>query len=607
MEFETGLALAMVMATGVACQWLAWRLKIPAILPLLAAGLLLGPLLGWLHPQEQLGALFFPLVSVAVAIILFEGALTLTWRELRQVVQPVRNLLTIGALVTWFGGAWLSHAIMGFSWELSLLFGALIIVTGPTVIAPLLRNVRPTEKIASVLRWEGILIDPIGATIAVLVFGFIVAGAEATLAESALHMASIVVVGTGLGLAAAYALFWLVHHYLIPDYLREIATLTLVVGVFSVANWLAHESGLLCVTVMGVALANTDLRKLREIWYFQEKLSILLISLLFVMLAASVSRADLAMLDSRSLLVLAGVILLLRPIGVQLSTLGSDLTHRERWFLSWIAPRGIVAAAVSSLFAFQLEELNIADAGILGPLTFLIIVGTVLIQGGTAKWVARRLGVAEAEPQGFLLMGADLFARELGLALGKEGFVVRLVDSNPTRVREARLRGLEAHQGNLLSDYTELTLDLGGIGRLLALTSNDEANTLACQHLEDEFGSAEVYQLPPKHLEKRGAGQDLTRTGRLLYAKEATHQRLHQLLLAGAGVRRTRLTEQFDWGAYQREYASKEFIPLLAVQGRRVHIWTVERPVQPQTGWTVVSLVAESGERQDSAAALESA
>ncbi len=330
-----------IMTAGMVCQWLAWRIKIPAILPLLAAGLLAGPALNLLHPQSALDNWFFPLISLSVAIILFEGALTLTWREVRGVASTVRNLLTVGASITWFGSALAGHYIMGLPWNLALLFGALIIVTGPTVITPLLRNVRPTENITFILKWEGILIDPIGALVAVLVFDVIVAGAGATLDHTVRQLIQMVLAGLAMGLAGGMLLYVLLRRYLIPDYLRDVVTLTLVLGVFAAANVWAAESGLLAVTVMGIFLANTGLRKLREIWYFKEKLSVLLISSLFILLAANITRADLAMLNWQALLVLAVVILVLRPAGALLSTLGSDLTRNERLFLSWVAPRGL--------------------------------------------------------------------------------------------------------------------------------------------------------------------------------------------------------------------------------------------------------------------------
>lgn len=591
MEHNELLIMAAVLAAGTFCQWIAWRVKIPAILPLLAAGFLAGPVFNLLHPQDALGSLYFPVISLSVAVILFEGALTLTWGEVRTVASTVRNLLILGSLVTWAISAVVAHYLLALPWDLSLLFGALIIVTGPTVIAPLLRNVRPTAKISSILRWEGIIIDPIGASVAVLVFDFIVAsGAE----NPIIGFLRIVFIGTALGLAGGYILSYLVRRFLVPDYLRDVSVLTSVLAIFAISNTLSEESGLLAVTVMGIYMANTDLRQLREIWYFKERLSVLLISTLFILLAANVTMADLALLDWRAFALLAVVLFLIRPIGVQLSALGSDLTRNERLFLSWVAPRGIVAAAVSSLFVFELIEFGYEEARLLSPLVFLIIVGTVLIQGSTAKPLARLLGVNEADPQGFLLMGATPFALALAESLQDAGFAVRLIDSNRQNVIQARLRGLQIEHGNLLSSFVEETLETGGIGRLLALTSNDEANALACQHFEDDFDSENVYQLQPSRPTGKQHSRNLAPLGRLLFADDATFGKLAELIDSGAVIKRTPLTAQFTLADYQKQYGDTALV-LMAIQKNQVMIATVDQPFEPQRGWELVSLVTSNG------------
>ncbi|MBE7551912.1 MAG: sodium:proton antiporter [Anaerolineales bacterium] len=597
MEHQETLLLAGIVALGICCQWLAWRLKFPAILPLLGAGFLLGPVLNILHPQELLGDLFFPAISLAVSIILFEGALTLKWQEVRHVAHIVRNLITVGALITWWGGGIAAHFILGLPWTLAILFGALIVVTGPTVIAPLLRNVRPIPKLASVLRWEGILIDPLGALLAVLIFNFIVA--EGPLNYLSLRAFTgflrIVLIGTGAGLMGGYFVALVIRRYLVPDYLRDIMILAVVVSVFALSDSLQGESGLLAVTVMGLLLANLDLIQLRQIWHFKERISILFISSLFIVLAANITLADLAALNWRSLLLVAVVIFVLRPVSVYLSALGSNLTRNERLFLSWIAPRGIVAAAVSSLFAFRLEELGYSEAPLLASLTFLVIVSTVVLQGGTAKLVARWLNVAEAEPQGFLIMGAHPFAQLLGLALQEEGFTVRLIDTNWENVRQARFRGLDVYHGNILSEFAENDLDLSGLGRLLALTSNDEANALACLHLQDEFGSSNVYQLTPKSLaQDKSKRPSRDRLGRLFPDPEITYEKLAALVQEGAVIKKTQITQQFTYADY-RTYYGNNFVPLLLLRGKQAFVWTTDLPLTPQTGWTLLSLTLPSG------------
>ena len=596
MEHNLLLLLSGIVVLGIFCQWLAWWLKVPAILPLLASGFLAGPVFHLVDPRALLGDLFFPMVSLLVAVILFEGALTLNFSEVRAVASTVRNLLTIGVAITWFGGALAAHYILGLEWLLSTLFGALIVVTGPTVIAPLLRNVRPNQRIYSVLMWEGILIDPIGASLAVLIFNFIVAesGGAGHASNPLLAFLEILLVGLALGLIGGYVIAQLLKRYLVPDNLQDLVVLALVAGLFALSDTIEPESGLLTVTVMGVFLANSNIHQLREILHFKERLSTLFISGLFILLAASIQFETLALLDWRSLLLLAVVILVIRPVNMQVSAIGSKLTGKERLFLSWIAPRGIVAAAITALFAFRLQEMGFAEARILEPLVFLVIVGTVVLQGGSAKWFGQRLGVAEAEPQGFLLMGANRFGRLLAEAIQQEGFVVRLVDTDMENVRLARMGGLDAHYGNALSEHTEEHLSLSGIGRLLALTSNDEANALACRHYKDEFGSAGIYQLVPRRFRETGRQQGPgTRTlGRLLFAEEANWNHLIDLARDNAAVKRTKLTQKFSYQDLEKQYAGR-FIPLMAVQDKTVQVATLDDSFAPQAGWTVLSMVTE--------------
>ncbi|MBP8292144.1 MAG: cation:proton antiporter, partial [Caldilineaceae bacterium] len=355
------------------------------------------------------------------------------------------------------------------------------------------------------------------------------------------------------------------------------------------SNTLAHESGLTAVTVMGIFLANTNPHKLHELLYFKEKLSVLLISTLFILLAATITVADMQLLDWRAFALVSIVMFVLRPVGVLLSTIGSGLSRNERLFLAWIAPRGIVAASVTSVFVLTLVELGYAEAQIIVPLVFLVIVATVLVQGGTAKWVARRLGVAEADPQGFLMAGANTFSCELAAVLQRAGIVVRLIDANYNNVAAARLRGLNAMQGNILSTFVEDDVDLTGVGRLLALTNNEEANALACKHFEDELGSANVFQLPPVLSARTGEQFNRTQLGRLLFARTATFATLQAALESGGQIKITPLTEQFTWDDFRQKHGDK-VLPLMAIRKSAVVVATVNFPLTPQAGWSVVSL-----------------
>lgn len=401
MEHGADLALQMslLLGLGAVCQWVAWRMRIAAILPLLLVGLLLGPGMGVLDPDKFLGDLLFPIVSLGVAIILFEGSLTLRFSDIQNVTGIIRNLTSIGVVVTWGVMGAAAHYIVGLDWQLSLLFGALVAVTGPTVIMPMLRSIKPTSRIANVLRWEGILVDPIGAVLAVLLFELIVSGHQS---ESLMVFGKVIAMGSVWGISGGVVLGTLLKRHLFPDYLENYAALAMVLVVFSASNSLGQESGLIAVTVMGIVLANTRDLNVEELLSFKEHLTVVLISMLFIILAARLQVDQLALLSVSSLIVLAVALFLARPLSVLLSSIGTSITFKEGALLAWIAPRGIVAAAVSSLFALKLEG-KVANAELLVPLTFVVIIGTVLIHGLTAPWLARRLGLSSSGDQGVLL------------------------------------------------------------------------------------------------------------------------------------------------------------------------------------------------------------
>ncbi|WP_455380136.1 cation:proton antiporter, partial [Acidihalobacter prosperus] len=334
-------ALAAIGLLGVICQWIAWRVKLPAILFLLIAGILLGPTTGWLKPDHLFGNLLFPLISLAVAVILFEGSLTLRINEIRGLANVVRNLVSFGMLISGTVTAMASHWLVNLDWQLAALFGAMMTVTGPTVIIPMLRTVRPNAAVAKALRWEGIVIDPIGALLSVVIYEFIISSQGAgAIGHVIATFALILLVGGILGILVGYLLGLLLRHYLIPEYLHNIATLGLVFAVFAGADRLAPESGLLAVTVMGMWLANMKRIPVEAILDFKESLSMFFISGLFIILAARLNFGEMLRIGWGALGVLVILQLISRPLKVWLSTLGSPLSQRERLLLAWIGPRG---------------------------------------------------------------------------------------------------------------------------------------------------------------------------------------------------------------------------------------------------------------------------
>ncbi len=595
------ISLAGIGVLGIACQWLAWWARQPAILFLLLCGMIVGPVTGLLKPDDLFGELLFPMVSLSVAVILFEGSLTLKLDEIRGLGSVVRNLITVGVLITWLITAVATHILIGFPYELSFLFGAVVVVTGPTVIMPILRTVRPNAKIANILRWEGIVIDPLGALLAVLVFDFIISSqAENALEIISLVFGRIVLVGATSGALAAFLLGEILRRHLIPEYLRNVLTLTLVFAVYAGADHLAHESGLLAVTVMGMVLANLKDTDIDDILDFKESLSILLISGLFIILAARVEFYQFKEIAWHALGVLAVMMFLARPIAVWVSTFTSDLKPKEKLLISWIGPRGIVAAAVASLFAIRLEAEGYPEASLLVPLTFFIIIGTVVSQSATAKYIAHWLGVREPPPTGLLIVGAGNVARAIGKTLQEAKINVILTDSNWDNIRQARMDGLDTYYGNPTSEHADRNLDLTGIGKMLAMTGNANQNALASLRFKSEFGIHKIFELKTNREQIISEKHSLStrHRGPQLFNNNITYGQIASLLRQGAEIKSTQLSDEYDYDAYISNRTG-QLIPLFAIDQRdRLHIITADQEISPGSGWSIISLIYNNDAEQ---------
>lgn len=593
MHADPLFVLAAVVCLGVLAQWTAWRLRWPSILLLLSIGILVGPISGFVRPAELFGDSLFPIVSLCVAILLFEGGLTLELDELREVGATVVRLISVGVLITWLVAAGAAVWLLGLPGNLAVLFGALLTVSGPTVVGPLLRQVRPDPKIGSLLKWEGILNDPVGALLAVLIYEAILVGRleDATL-PVALGLLKTAVAGAALGWLGARALLLFFKRHWVPDGLQSPVALVVVFAVFVATNAIQHEAGLLSVTVLGILLANQHEVRVRHVIEFKENLRVILLAILFVLLAARIEREDLqALLALDTAAYVAVLCLVARPLAVVGSTIGSGLSWRERTFLACMAPRGIVAAAVASVFAIGLEQSSIDEASRLAPLTFAVIIGTVTFYGLVAGPAARLLGLARGEPQGVLIVGAHEWARQLAGVLHRAEVAVLLVDSNAANIRAARLDGLRTWWGSAVSETLADEIDLGDLGNCLALTPNDELNALVAMHFVDDFGRAHVYQLPPEiedgeRLDSLVSGI----RGRSLFRPEATHHEIADRVALGAVFKRTRLTEEFDWGAFREHYGESAW-PLFVKTGSKVVVVVADREVDPQPGDEIIALV----------------
>ncbi|HLV77999.1 MAG TPA: sodium:proton antiporter [Marinobacter sp.] len=593
MAVSTTLILAGIGLTSLICQWAAWRVRMPAILFLLAGGILAGPVTGLLQPEAVFGDMLFPMISLAVAIILFEGSLTLRYEDIKDHGKMVRNLIPVGALVTSIIGTLAARWILDVPWEVALLFGAITVVTGPTVIAPLLRAVRPSSRLANILTWEGIIIDPVGALLAVLVFEGIVSWGQGNVFSHSLYIfGKTLLVGFLIGAAAGYLNGLALRKHWVPRYLHNAGTLTFMLGVFAISNEIAHESGLLTVTVMGIWMANMKQVPTDAILEFKESLVVLLISALFIILAARVEFGAIAELGWGLAAVLVCLMLVARPASIFLSAIGTTLSWRDKLYLSWIAPRGIIAAAVSSLFAFQLEQIGYEGAGALVPMVFMLIITTVTLQSLTARPVARLLGVLEPTARGFLILGANPVARLVAQVLKKHGIATMLTDTNWENVRQARMENLPVYFGNPTSEHAAKHMDLTGIGSLLILSPYKQMNSLATYHFLDWFDEHSVFGLTESDQDQ---GARLQNSGKVQQTRGlfdgVSYAKLASLVSQGYTVKTTQLTEEFSYQQFLSQYQNQALVLFVMSGPDTIQPVKAMADLEPGNGWVLISLV----------------
>ena len=587
-----GIAVA-----GFACNWLAWRLRLPAILFLLLAGITAGPVLGILKPYDFFGELLTPIVSLAVAVILFEGSLTLRFSELRGHGSVVRNLVSIGVVVTWATAGLAAYVILDWDPLLAALFGAIVTVSGPTVVMPLLRAVRPAGTVSSILRWESILIDPLGAILALIVFDIIITlQSNSSLLHVGQILATIIAVGILLGALGGWLFGLLLRHRQIPDLLREYAALAALLGIFVAAEYLQGESGFLAVTIMGVWLANMKNVEIDDILSFNESLTLVLIGGLFIILAATLDVDNLLEIGFGAIVIVLVLQFIAGPIRAFASAIGSPLSWKEKLFVGWVFPRGIVAAAVSSLFALRLLDSGYPGAEQLVPLVFSIIIGTVVIQSLTTRRVAAMLEVAEPDPTGVLVVGANPLARNIAKVIQDSGRQVRVTDSHWASIRRARMLGLPVFYGSPVSTYAEDNLDLSGLGTLLALSRQPGLNELCCVHFAEDFGRDHVFTMNTRRdsgHEKHSVTGELS--GRMLFGGERTVEELVALFRGGATVKQAEITEAYSFADFQEQYPEAiVFLGFDPSGGLRFPV--SDEVFKPAPGWRLIGILASDAD-----------
>ena len=593
----------LVLALGIAAQWLAWKCKLPSILVLLAFGFGLGQFAGATIDDYLVGDnVLLSAVGLCVAIILFEGGLTLKFSDLKESGTPVIRLCVLGVAISFF----LSYAgmkyVLGFDWRVAALLGAILVVTGPTVIAPLLRHIKPSRKIGNVVKWEGIVIDPIGAMLAVLVYQVAIAGNVDAAREEILRAIGLtLLVGVVLALVLAKIIELLLKFHLIPDYLHSVFLLAVTATAFAVSNAIQAESGLLTCTVLGIALANQKSVSVKHILEFKENLRVLIISVLFIVLSGRVALSALNEALLPGLGLLAMLIFVVRPLTVFGANLFSkQVTFKEQVFLSAMAPRGIVAAAVTAVFALEFDhavqqgrmsqEIGLASHQMV-PLVFIVIVGTVAFYGLLSGPLARRLGLASDNPRGVLFAGAGHWARLVAKALKDDGHHVLLLDTNYNNVARAKLDGLSAVRANILSEYVEDELELTGLGQLVTTTPNDEVNSLAAHHFIHVFGSENVWQVAPidddDHHQTAVASH---MRGRICFPSRPQFNRLERFAAEGAVIKKTTITEQFTFEHFQKIYGEEHILLFRVTEDKGLEV-AYDKMRTPSPGTTLYAMI----------------
>jgi NhaP-type Na+/H+ or K+/H+ antiporter len=557
--------LAAVGLAGIGSQWLAWRFRIPGIVLLALAGLVMGPGTGFLVPERDFGQLFRPMVAVAVAIILFEGGFTLNFHEIRHTSTAIRRLVLIGAPLAWVLNTAAGYFVAGLPLPAAVILGGVLVVTGPTVIMPLLRQSNLAQRPASLLRWEAILNDPVGALFAVIAFEtLLVARGSGSVPELVTHALAALIFAVVLGVLAGRAVVSAFNGGHVPEYLKAPVLLVVVLATYAASQEVLEESGLLTVTVLGITLANSNLADLVEIRRFKETITTLLVSGVFVLLSASIDVATIEALDWRAAAFVAVMLFVVRPLTIFVATIGSGLSWQERLLTSWIAPRGVVAIAVTGFFAAKLSSLYIDGSREMIGLAFAIVMTTVVLHGFTLPPLARRLGLAADKRNGVIIVGGSAWSVGLAEKLKDNGIPALIVDRNWNDLRAARAAGIATHYGEILSETAEFSLDLGSFGTLIAATDNDSYNTLVVHDYAFDFGRRNVFQIAPAGRRLgTAADTDIVLAGRPLQASQSSLTDFARD--AGMSYSATRLTPKFS---LEQLAASKDarWVPVLAIK-----------------------------------------
>lgn len=587
--------LMFVIFLGIASQWVAWRTRMPAIVLMSIAGLLVGPVFGWINPEASFGELFGPIISLAVAIILFEGSLNLDFREVRGFNKPLLRIVTLGAFIAWIAGSLAAHYLAGLSLAVSFVIGGLFIVTGPTVILPLLRQAKLKPRPAAILKWEGIVVDPFGALLAVFAFEFIQFINNDVTLQALLTFFAASIFAALLGVFAGKGLGWMFEKGNVPEFLKSPMVFAVVLFTFVISDEVMHETGLLAVTAMGMTMANLHIASIQDMRHFKENITVLLVSSIFVMLTASLQPETLLRIfDWRIISFVAAMLFVVRPLSIWLSTIGTDLTNKEKALIGWIAPRGIVALTVSGYFANVLLEKGYEDAELLTALTFALVFSTVVAHGFTIGWFAKKLNLASSESPGVLIVGGNRFTTELAKSLKDLNHQVLIMDNSFFHLSEARKAGIPSQMGEILSEQTEYNVDLTPYPILIAATEVDSYNALVCSNFVPELGRNSLFQTALHKGDVSDINQSLG--GSILFNPNETIYKLNDRIERGQIIRKTPITEQYTYTQYLKEREEDTLLLYLMRENGTLEFYAVNNELQAGPGDTVVSLTRPTKE-----------
>ncbi len=587
------MVMMLIGVLGIFSQWVAWRTRLPAIVVMAIVGLIAGPTLGIINPAQELGDLYSPLISIAVGIILFEGSLNLDFREIKGMRKPVYRIVTLGAFLAWVLGSLAAHYVAGLSWAVAFVIGGIFIVTGPTVILPLLRQAKLKPRVAAILKWEGIVVDPFGALIAVFAFEFIKFLTVETVAFSAVltFLAASVLAGI-IGMIFGYGIGYSFEKGAVPEYLKSPIVLVTVIMAFALSDFIMHETGLLAVTVMGMTIANMHISSIEDMRHFKENISILLISVIFIMLTASLNRETLlSIFDINIVLFILMMLFVIRPLTIFLSTIGTNLEFREKLLVGWIAPRGIVALTVSAYFASILVDEGFHDAEILTSLTFGLVFATVVAHGFSISWLSRKLGLSTDSKPGVLMVGSNKFSAQLGKVLHDLGVPVLISDASWSRLSHAKQLGVPCVHGEILSEQTDYQIDMTPYDYMLSLTEYDSYNTLVSSTFKPTFGREHLFQLPLQ-VNEGDQLEDVSRhiSGTVLFDGKVTWTSLNEKINQGFVFKKTMITKEYTHRHYLNDREEEDVLLLILRKSGELSFFNPKTDLYAESGDLIISL-----------------